>query len=78
MAVGTQGLTKTYGSGNTEVVAMLDVIFSVRHGEVMELLGPNGVGKTTLLTAIGLIKSPTSGKVIKHGRPRPMPGQHFR
>jgi putative ABC transport system ATP-binding protein len=63
-AVETQGLTKIYGSGNTEVVAMRDVTFSVRHGEMVALLGPSGAGKSTLLTAIGLINPPTSGKVL--------------
>lgn len=64
MAVETHGLTKIYGSGNTEVVAMRDVTFSVRHGEMVALLGPSGAGKSTLLTAIGLINPPTSGKVL--------------
>jgi len=63
-AVETQGLTKIYGSGNTEVVAMRDVTFAVRHGEMVALLGPSGAGKSTLLTAIGLINPPTSGKVL--------------
>jgi putative ABC transport system ATP-binding protein len=67
-AVETHGLTKIYGSGNTEVVAMRDVTFSVRHGEVMALLGPSGAGKSTLLTAVGLINPPTSGKVIINGQ----------
>jgi putative ABC transport system ATP-binding protein len=63
-AVETRGLTKVYGGGNTEVVAMRDVTFSVRRGEVAALLGPSGAGKSTLLTAIGLINPPTSGQVI--------------
>jgi putative ABC transport system ATP-binding protein len=67
-AVETQGLTKIYGSGNTEVVAMRDVTFSVRHGEMVALLGPSGAGKSTLLTAIGLINPPTSGNVLINGR----------
>jgi putative ABC transport system ATP-binding protein len=67
-AVETQGLTKIYGSGNTEVVAMRDVTFCVRSGEVVSLLGPSGAGKSTLLTAIGLINPPTSGKVLINGR----------
>jgi putative ABC transport system ATP-binding protein len=67
-AVETQGLTKIYGSGNTEVVAMRDVTFRVRRGEVAALLGPSGAGKSTLLTAIGLINPPTSGKVLINGQ----------
>jgi putative ABC transport system ATP-binding protein len=60
-----QALTKIYGSGNVEVVAMRDVSFRLSEGEVVALLGPSGAGKSTLLTVIGLINTPTSGKVIK-------------
>jgi putative ABC transport system ATP-binding protein len=63
-AIKTKNLTKVYGQGNTEVVAMRDVSFEVRRGEVVALLGPSGAGKSTLLTAIGLINPPTSGQVI--------------
>lgn len=63
------GLTKIYGSGNTEVVAMNDVTLRVERGEVVALLGPSGSGKTTLLTAIGLINPPTAGRIVIGGVP---------
>lgn len=66
-AVEVNGLTKIYGAGNTEVVAMRDVTFSVARGEVVALLGPSGAGKSTLLTAIGLINPPTSGRITIGG-----------
>ncbi len=68
-AVEVCNLTKIYGSGNTEVVAMKDVSFDVAKGEVMALLGPSGAGKSTLLTAIGLINPPTSGRIFIGGQP---------
>lgn len=44
------------------------VSFSVKRGEVVCLLGPNGVGKTTLLkTALGLLR-PLGGQVLLNGR----------
>jgi len=67
-AIEIQNLTKIYGSGNTEVVAMRDASMQVRHGEVVALLGPSGSGKSTLLTAVGLINPPTSGRVLIAGQ----------
>lgn len=68
LAIETRGLTKVYGSGNTEVVAMHDATMNVRRGEVAALLGPSGAGKSTFLTAIGLINPPTSGSVKIDGQ----------
>jgi putative ABC transport system ATP-binding protein len=68
-SVEAQSLTKIYGRGNTEVVAMREVSFQVHRGEVVALLGPSGAGKSTLLTAIGLINPPTSGKITISGCP---------
>jgi len=62
-AILAENLTKVYGSGNTEVVAMKDVSLRVERGEVIALLGPSGAGKSTLLTAIGLINPPTAGRI---------------
>jgi putative ABC transport system ATP-binding protein len=67
-AIETRKLTKVYGSGNTEVIAMRDASMQVRRGEVVALLGPSGSGKSTFLTAVGLINPPTSGQVFIGGR----------
>lgn len=66
-AVEAIGLTKIYGSGNTEVIAMKDVSLKLARGEVAALLGPSGAGKSTFLTAIGLINPPTSGRIVLGG-----------
>ena len=68
-AVEAIGLTKIYGSGNTEVVAMKNVSVRLSAGEVVALLGPSGAGKSTFLTAIGLINPPTSGRINIGGEP---------
>ncbi len=67
-AIQTDGLTKIYGSGNTEVVAMRDASVNVHRGEVVALLGPSGAGKSTFLTAVGLITPLTSGRVTIGGK----------
>jgi len=61
------GLTKIYGSGHTEVVAVRDVTLAVARGEVVALVGPSGAGKSTLLTLIGLILPPNTGRIVMGG-----------
>jgi len=69
LALETDGLTKVYGGGHTEVVAMRDASMRVRRGEIVALLGPSGAGKSTFLLCVGLINPPTSGSVTIGGRP---------
>jgi len=67
-AIQTQELTKMYGQGHTEVIALREASLSVAYGEVVALLGPSGSGKSTLLSAMGLINPPTSGTLWIDGR----------
>jgi putative ABC transport system ATP-binding protein len=69
LALETAGLTKVYGRGHTEVVALRDASMRVRRGEVAALLGPSGAGKSTFLLCAGLISPPTRGTVTIGGRP---------
>ena len=68
LAIETRGLTKIYGSGNTEVIAMRDASVGILRGQVVALLGPSGAGKSTFLTAVGLINPPTSGQILIGGK----------
>jgi putative ABC transport system ATP-binding protein len=58
-----RGLTKTYGSGLTEVRALAGVDLDLYEGELIVLLGPSGSGKTTFLNNIGGLDNPTSGEL---------------
>ena len=49
------------------VVALQDVTFDVRAGEVVGLVGPNGAGKSTLLRTIATLLEPTTGRVLVDG-----------
>lgn len=68
LALETSGLTKVYGGGHTEVVALRDASMRVRRGEVVALLGPSGAGKSTFLLCVGLINPPTRGTVTIGGK----------
>lgn len=67
LSLQAEGLTKIYGSGHTEVVAVRDVSVEVNRGEIVALLGPSGAGKSTLLTLLGLIRAPNTGRIAIDG-----------
>ena len=60
-------LTKTYGSGPTEVTALRDVDLAVEPGSFIVVKGRSGSGKTTLLNLLGGLDEPTSGTVRLQG-----------
>ena len=62
-----EGLTKVFGTGRTEVVAVDGVDLVTDRGEITLVMGPSGSGKTTLLTMIGCMLRPTSGTVLIDG-----------
>lgn len=61
-------LTKEYGQGDSKVVALDHVSFSVERGEFVAIIGASGSGKSTLINMIGGIDNPTSGDVIIEGK----------
>ena len=63
-----ENLTKVYGKGNTRVVALDNVSFSVQKGEFVAIVGASGSGKSTLLHLLGGVDRPTSGKVYVEGK----------
>ena len=63
MSIELKQVTKKFG----EVVAVNNVSFSVKEGELMALLGPSGGGKTTVLRMIAGLEIPTSGDVFIRG-----------
>ncbi|MEO8746413.1 MAG: ATP-binding cassette domain-containing protein, partial [Rhodanobacter sp.] len=58
-----RALHKAFGS----VVAVEDVSFCARDGEITGLLGPNGAGKTTCLRMLYTLMAPDRGQVLVDG-----------
>ncbi|HEY5584389.1 MAG TPA: ABC transporter ATP-binding protein [Ruminiclostridium sp.] len=58
-----ENLSKKYGKGQNEVIAVDNISFSVTKGEFVAIVGPSGSGKSTLLHLLGGVDKPSSGKV---------------
>lgn len=58
-----ENLTLRFGG----LLAVNDVSFDVREGEIFAIIGPNGAGKTSLFNAISGVYEPTDGKVLLNG-----------
>ena len=59
-------------------VAVEDVSFELKSGEIFALLGPNGAGKTTTLRMLAGLIAPTSGSVHVDGEPMTADASHLR
>ncbi|HYM66913.1 MAG TPA: ABC transporter ATP-binding protein [Patescibacteria group bacterium] len=55
-------ITKVYGSGDAEVVALNHFSLSVEAGEMLAVMGPSGSGKSTLMNILGCLDTPSSGR----------------
>lgn len=58
-----EGLTKNFSG----LVALNDLNFQVRKGEILSIIGPNGAGKTTLFNLVTGFLKPSRGKIIYEG-----------
>ncbi len=59
-----EGVTKSFTSGAEELHVLRGVDMAVRRGEIVAIVGPSGVGKSTLLHIMGTLDRPTSGSVF--------------
>jgi NitT/TauT family transport system ATP-binding protein len=62
-------VNKAYVSSRGRTVALQDVNLSVAQGSFVSLCGPSGCGKSTVLSLIGGLLDPTSGRITIDGRP---------
>lgn len=62
-----KNVSKTYGEGSAQVVALKNIHIQVDDGEFVAITGPSGSGKSTLLNIIGGLDSISSGEVLLDG-----------
>jgi putative ABC transport system ATP-binding protein len=61
-AVRAAELTKVYGNGDAQVVALAGVDVEFARGELTAIMGPSGSGKSTLMHCVAGLDTPTSGR----------------
>ncbi|MCZ6605744.1 MAG: ATP-binding cassette domain-containing protein, partial [Alphaproteobacteria bacterium] len=66
--LGLEGISRVYEQAGRRLPILIDVEFALGAGELVALVGPSGVGKSTLLHIAGLLERPTSGIVTVNGR----------
>lgn len=59
-----KNLTKSFKTGDTELVVLNNMSFSIEEGDFFSITGRSGSGKSTLLYQMGLLDRPNSGEII--------------
>ncbi|MDB4950698.1 MAG: transporter related [Gemmatimonadetes bacterium] len=67
--ISLDGVSKVFYTEEVETHALNNVHLQVMPGEYVAIAGPSGGGKTTLLSILGLLDSPTSGTYLLDGKP---------
>ncbi len=62
-----QGVTKRYGSGAAELMALKGIDLEVAAGEFVAIMGPSGSGKSTAMNILGCLDTPSAGQYLFKG-----------
>jgi putative ABC transport system ATP-binding protein len=62
-----RGVTKRYGSGEAELMALKGIDLDIAAGEFVAIMGPSGSGKSTAMNILGCLDTPTSGQYLFKG-----------
>ena len=62
-----RGVTKKYGSGQAELMALKGIDLDIHAGEFVAIMGPSGSGKSTAMNILGCLDTPTTGEYLFRG-----------
>jgi len=65
--ISVKDLTKTYKTGNVEVLALKAISLTINKGDFLAIMGASGSGKSTFMNIIGCLDNPTSGEYLMEG-----------
>ena len=62
-----RGVTKKYGSGEVETMALKGIDMDITAGEFVAIMGPSGSGKSTAMNILGCLDTPSAGQYLFKG-----------
>ena len=62
-----RGITRRYGSGAAELMALKGIDLDIDAGEFVAIMGPSGSGKSTAMNILGCLDTPTAGQYLFKG-----------
>ncbi len=62
-----RGVSKRYGSGANELLALKAIDLDIAAGEFVAIMGPSGSGKSTAMNILGCLDTPTAGQYLFRG-----------
>jgi putative ABC transport system ATP-binding protein len=63
-----ENVSRIYKMGGSEVHALKGISYTIKHGDLLAVMGPSGSGKSTLMNIIGCLDKPTAGKYFLDGQ----------
>ena len=63
-----ENISRVYQMGDSEVRALKGISYTIKHGDLLAVMGPSGSGKSTLMNIIGCLDKPSDGKYYLGGQ----------